>query len=211
MKDVRSQAIALAGAAQCSLWVYELAQQGTYRENRVARAVEAILCTDPETAEAVFGGVSGVADGLRVLSAQMGGDTDSISPAELGVVTRHMGQLLRLAGKVHGNRRILAALAEGIRRAQRHRELGADASAAVPGLAELYTQTISRLKPRVMVQGRPAYLQNNDFVATIRVLLLGGVRAGVLWRQCGGRLWQLILRRRQLAAEVRTLQRSSLP
>lgn len=211
MKDARSQVIALAGVAQCSLWVHELAQKGVYQENRVARAVDAILCTDPETAEAVFRGVNGVVDGLRILSAQLGRDTEVIPAAELGVVTRHMGQLLRLSGKVQGNRRMLATLAEGIRRAQRHQDLGADATAAVPGLAELYTQTISKLKPRVMVQGHPTYLRNNDFVATIRVFLLCGVRAGVLWRQCGGRLWQLILRRRQLSSQVQELRRVILP
>lgn len=211
MKDARSQVIALAGVAQCSLWVHDLAQKGVYQESRVASAIDAILCTDPETAEAVFRGVNGVVDGLRVLSAQFGRDTEIIPAGELGIVTRHMGQLLRLAGKVQGNRRMLATLSEGIRRAQRHQDLGADASAAVPGLADLYTQTISKLKPRVMVQGHPTYLRNNDFVATIRVLLLCGVRAGVLWRQCGGRLWQLIIRRRQLAGQVQELRRMTLP
>lgn len=210
MRDGRSQVIALAGAAQSALWVHELAQTGRYQEPRLARAVDAILCTDPETAEAVFSGVGGVADGLRVLAAQLGQQTDVLPAAELSVITRHMGQLLRLAGKVQHNRRMLDTLTEGIQRAKRHQALGADARAGVPGLAELYTQTVSKLKPRIMVQGRPAHLNNRELVATIRVFLLCGVRAGVLWRQCGGRLWQLVLRRRRLAEQVRELQRIAL-
>jgi len=198
MKDARGQVIALAGVAQCALWVYDLAQKGVYREDRVSRVVDAILCTDPDTADAVFRGVGGIAEGLRVLSAQMNNVPGTVPPEELAVVTRHMGQLLRLAGKVQSRRQMLDTLSEGIRRAQRHQEFGAAARAAVPGLADLYTRTVSTLKPRVMVHGQPANLNNSDFVATIRVFLLCGVRAGVLWRQCGGSRWKLLLERGKL-------------
>lgn len=207
MKDPRGQVIALAGVAQCALWVNDLAQKGIYREERVSHAVDAILCTDPDSADAVFRGVSGITEGLRVLASQMSDVPGTVPPEELAVVTRHMGQLLRLAGKVQARRQMLDTLSEGIRRAQRHQEFGADARAAVPGLADLYTRTVSTLKPRVMVHGQPSNLNNRDFVATIRVFLLCGVRAGVLWRQCGGRIWHLVLRRRYLATQVQELVR----
>ena len=36
-------------------------------------------------------------------------------------------------------------------------------------------------------------------VAEIRAVLLAALRSAVLWRQLGGSLWDLALRRRQLA------------
>jgi high frequency lysogenization protein len=39
----------------------------------------------------------------------------------------------------------------------------------------------------------------------IRALLLGGMRAAVLWRQCGGNRLQLLLRRKALLRACREL------
>jgi len=69
-----------------------------------------------------------------------------------------------------------------------------DASAR---LAELYAQTLSRLQPRILVEGNPTYLQQAAQVNQIRALLLAAVRAAVLWRQLGGSQLRLVFRRRQ--------------
>jgi high frequency lysogenization protein len=53
-----------------------------------------------------------------------------------------------------------------------------------------------------MVQGDPQYLQVGDNAARIRVLLLAGIRACVLWRQAGGNRWRLILNRQALLNEA---------
>jgi high frequency lysogenization protein len=56
-----------------------------------------------------------------------------------------------------------------------------------------------------MVRGEPLHLQNPDNATRIRVALLAGIRAAVLWRQTGGKKWQLLLRRRAIAASARDL------
>ncbi len=56
-----------------------------------------------------------------------------------------------------------------------------------------------------MIAGEPLHLQNPDNAARIRVALLAGIRAAVLWRQAGGRKWQLLLRRRALGRTSREL------
>jgi high frequency lysogenization protein len=72
-------------------------------------------------------------------------------------------------------------------------------------LAELYVSTLSTLKPRVLVNGSPLILQQQPVVERIRAALLAAVRAAVLWRQLGGRQWQLVLKRRQYAMLTRGL------
>jgi high frequency lysogenization protein len=56
-----------------------------------------------------------------------------------------------------------------------------------------------------MVQGDPTHLRNPETGARIRAFLLAGIRAALLWRQCGGRRRDLLLRRGRLIAAAREL------
>ena len=69
-------------------------------------------------------------------------------------------------------------------------------------LGTLYAETLSHLRPRVLVQGNPHYLGQPTVVAEVRAVLLAAVRSAVLWRQLGGSLWDFLLRRREMAAAV---------
>ena len=71
-----------------------------------------------------------------------------------------------------------------------------------PPWARLYADTLSHLRPRVMVQGNPHYLGQAAVVAEVRAVLLAAVRSAVLWRQMGGSLWDLALRRRDLVDAI---------
>ena len=72
----------------------------------------------------------------------------------------------------------------------------------VAGLGSLYADTVSTLRPRVMVQGNPHYLGQAGVVAEIRALLLAALRSAVLWRQSGGSMWDFVFRRREMAAAI---------
>ncbi|WP_425331378.1 DUF489 family protein [Proteus mirabilis] len=69
-------------------------------------------------------------------------------------------------------------------------------------LGSLYADTISHLKPRVMVQGNPHYLGQAGVVAEIRALLLAAVRSAVLWRQLGGSYWDFLFGRKAMIEAV---------
>jgi high frequency lysogenization protein len=75
----------------------------------------------------------------------------------------------------------------------------------IAALAELYSSTISTLQPRIMVKGEQSILTGTDSRNMIRALLLGGMRAAVLWRQCGGNRVQLLFRRKALLRDCREL------
>jgi high frequency lysogenization protein len=75
----------------------------------------------------------------------------------------------------------------------------------VARLADTYSQTISTLSPRIMVSGENNQLKNPENANRVRALLLAGIRSAVLWRQCGGRQWHLLLQRRKLIESARQL------
>ena len=72
-------------------------------------------------------------------------------------------------------------------------------------LANVYTDTISTLQPRIMVKGEESVLRNSDSKSMIRALLLAGMRATVLWKQCGGSRTRLIFQRRKILGICRML------
>jgi high frequency lysogenization protein len=56
-----------------------------------------------------------------------------------------------------------------------------------------------------MINGDPQHLSNPNVVNKIRALLLAGIRASLLWRQCGGSRWHLLLHRKKLQHEANRL------
>jgi high frequency lysogenization protein len=74
------------------------------------------------------------------------------------------------------------------------------------GLALIYTETLSRMRPKILVQGAHGHLSQPFIANRIRACLLAGVRAARLWRQTGGSRWHLVfMRSRYLNAIDKTL------
>jgi len=72
-------------------------------------------------------------------------------------------------------------------------------------LGDIYLQTVSKLQPRIMVNGVPDYLSRVDVANKIRACLLAGIRSAMLWKQCGGRRWKFLLFRKKTQLEVARL------
>lgn len=200
----RDATLALAGVLQPLHWVYAAAATGHSEDARLRNSIDAILCREPATVLDVYGGkLENLGDGLRILQAVLRGRSQ-MDPLEQSLITRYAGQVLRLAGQVHNNRGLRDSLAEGLEKiplpatdsdAAQDDDATPSIRGQVDGMAKLYMTTISPLRPRVMVSGQPVYLRNALLVADIRCHLLAALRSAVLWRQCGGRFWQLLLLR----------------
>lgn len=188
----QNQALALAGVAEFALYAHQLATVGRNESARLKIAHHAIFCTDPDSVIDVYGSVASLTDGIAFLKCQFQGRNTGKSD-DSAIVARYMGQLLRLAGRLYGNREAQDQLRGGIDRA---RLAGADE--VEPILAESYQTVISPMKPRIMLQGHPSYLENPLLQARARTLLLAAIRCGFMWRQCGGGFSTLLLRRKAL-------------
>lgn len=198
---MRDRVIALAALLQSVAAVRALANDGAVPGALVETPLYAVFQRDASSVEAVFGGLSGLRSGLSNLLGHLD-----------GVAGRDPQQLRIAATVLHIERRliklplVLMHLRKSIEVAERQRDhFGLRHPTVMARLGDLYAETISQLKPRVLVQGNPLHLSQPPVVAQIRALLLAAVRAAVLWRQCGGSYWDLLLRRRALAACARRL------
>jgi high frequency lysogenization protein len=193
--------IALAGLFQALALVRALATRGGCDAVSSRQSIASVFRIDAETPADVYGGIGSLRLGLETLVAQLG-ETGQRDLA----LTRMAIQVLRLERSLNRRADTLRALRSGIdgmRELAEHAEAGqVDVSAR---LADLYVQTLSRLQPRILVEGNPNYLQQPAQVNQIRALLLAAVRSAVLWRQLGGTQLRLLFRRRQYAMMARGL------
>ena len=194
---MQGRVLALAGLVQALAEVRRIADTGQSDAQRLQVALESIFRIEADSPAAVYGGVPALRPGLRLVRGWLRNEGDEsgrdpmlpkLALAVLQLERRFVAS--DAAGKVQEG--ILAL-------APRATELGATHPEVLAGLGRLYADTVSHLRPRVMVQGNPHYLGQSSVVAEIRAVLLAALRSAVLWRQLGGSLWDLALRRRQLA------------
>lgn len=192
--SIQNQAFSLAGAAQFAQYAHVLATRGQMQPAHLKLALQAINCTDPDTALDVLGGRTGAADGIRYVRTHLAGhkpDTDNAR------IARYIGQILKLAGKLRADEQALGRISGAIERA---RAVEDEEAARIFNAA--YQDTLSHMKPQIMLQGEPRHLQNEYIQQRVRTHLLAAVRCGVMWRQCGGGFLSLFLRRKTLLAAL---------
>ncbi len=130
--------------------------------------------------------------------------TDFRNQAQDEVLPRLALAVLQLERRFVRDPATVTAVLAGIRKAAHQAQTLDDSGHpdVLSTLGVLYADTISHLKPRVMVQGNPHYLGQAGVVDEIRALLLAAVRSAVLWRQMGGNLWDFLFGKRAMIEAV---------
>ncbi len=210
---ITDRTIALAGVFQATQLVQNIANTGNADEQDMETCIQSIFRIDIDKPVDVFDGTGKLHTGLRKLIEQLGGrdaNTQDNQNKDL-YVTKYVAGVLVLEKRLKRNADMLTKITDGIERARmqiEHFSLLHDN--VIAGLADTYAQTISHLKPRIMVQGEHVYISNPNNANRIRALLLAAIRAMVLWRQCNGTRWQLLFQRRTIVDEARRLLKEPL-
>ena len=182
--------------------VRRIAETGQSDTATLQVALDSVFRLDAADTAAAVGGVDAVRPGLRLLRDYLAGTNKDEALGKLAMA------VMQLERRFVADAAMTERVRTGLRALQGPVErLGSPHHDVVAGLASLYADTISHLRPRVMVQGNPHYLGQAGVVAEIRALLLAALRAAVLWRQMGGSLWDFLFRRRDMAAAIDKLMR----
>jgi len=194
--------MALAALFQAAQLVQHVARRGHAADSDVETCINSLFQIDAPSTEAIFNGSQGLATGLRTLRARLrsGGSAEELE------ITRYVIVMLHLERKLAGYATMQDTLRIGIERIRNQLNYFPSTHENIlAALGELYQATISTLRPRIMVQGEPTYLADKARANQIRALLLAGIRAAVLWRQLGGRRWQLFISRRKILETAQQL------
>ena len=199
----RARAIAFAALVQSAYLVDGLARKGNLDAEDFETAVKSILTENTAVPEAVYGGLRRLHTGLHLGIRLLKGEQLSQARAIISYGT----SLIRLERSLSGSPQILAQVATGIARARNQADYFGSLTHAslVANLAGLYGDTLSTIKPRIIVQGKAEHLSQSANTDKVRTLLLAGIRAAHLWRVSGGGRLHLILGRRRLLAEMNAL------
>ena len=202
------QVLALAGVFQSACLVQQLAREGHTDSAALRTSIQSILALDAPDVATIYGGARGVHLGLELLTTRLTGKT---KPSDMEMA-RYVIALVQLEGSLRRRPKMLDDLRQGIdtaREQMKFFEGDAPAEGAHPQLmeklAQVYSQTISTLTPRIMVSGEHGHLANPAIAAKVRATLLAGIRSAVLWRQLGGRRWQLLFSRGKIARAASAL------
>ncbi len=195
---VDDRVLALAGIAQALQQVRRIADTGHSDAAVVRTAIDSVFRLDADSAADVYGEREALKPGLRLLHNYFRNQGQDPMLPKLAMA------VLQLERRFIREQAVIDKVTQGIARAQRQAaEVGDSAHPDVlAALGGVYADTISHLKPRVMVQGNPHYLGQAGVVAEIRALLLAAVRSAVLWRQMGGSYWDFLLARKAMVEAV---------
>jgi high frequency lysogenization protein len=191
---------------QAAHLVTRVARHGMADAGALAASLGSVFALDPPDVPSVFGGPEGLRDGLRVLRHQL----EAGRGARDLEVTRYVVGLLHLERRLRRRPYLLRRIREGIQAIlDRPAPPAPTDPEVVEALAEVYTETVSTLGPRIIVRGEPGLLARPETAARVRALLLAGIRATVLWRHCGGTRLGLLFGRRRLLEVARALAEGS--
>lgn len=195
--SINDDVIALAGIFQAAELVRQAARHGEVDERAFQTCIESVLRLDSKSASDVFGGVSNLKTGLGTLRDHLGRRSGHPDVE----ITGYVIALMYLERKLVASPSMLDTLRRGIHAAESL--AGAPSAPEVTSaLAQLYSNTVSRLSPRILVHGVPEYLNDASTADRIRALLLAGMRATVLWRQVGGSRLRLLFGRKRALNEA---------
>ena len=200
----RENIIPLAGMFQAGYMIHELAHSGRISHSDAYKAsIHSILVTDPETTEAVYGGINGVTQGLHLLTSLF----DKSHKARDMEIARYVLGIIHLEKKLRKLPEMDKKIIAGIELAKNQSESFGDIlhENIIANLANTYAETISTIQPQIMVAGEPDYLTNTVTANKIRALLLAMMRSTVLWLQTGGSRWDLIFQRKKIIALAKTI------
>jgi high frequency lysogenization protein len=206
--DNQDRVTALAGIFQAVACVARIARTGSADTAAMEPCIYSLFQVNADDVPAVYGPPGAVANGARQIVAQLTGQ-----PERDLTLTRYAVAVLKLERSLAARPDLLEQIGRGIAAAEPKREHFALLHPnLIAHFADLYSETLSGLRPRVLVRGDALHLQNPDNQGRIRALLLAGVRSAMLWRQIGGTRLQILFGQKRLLQEARRyLDRAGTP
>ncbi|HIA00507.1 MAG TPA: high frequency lysogenization protein HflD [Myxococcales bacterium] len=191
--------LALAGIFQAAQLVDQLAQTSMADTTPLESSLHSLLSLDSDSTEDVYSSnPHGINAGLRCGFRTLGKQLDPKQQAASTDIMRYTLTLAHLEKKLARRPDLIDVIQQGIQAVQKPlQHYGLLHETVIRKLADIYSQSVSLLTPRILINGQKPYLSNPHITEKARALLLAGMRSAVLWRQCGGGRWELLFHRQR--------------
>ena len=199
---MRDRVIALAALLQAVEQVQLMVNQGQAQTDPLATCINSLFIFDAADSEQIYGNRHQIKPGLKRLYNQLQGESSRDN-----VITRIALNVLHLERQFAKNLSVMSTVHEQLAEiGLESKQLGATHPDILSKIGTLYAEKVSPLGAKIMVQGNPVYLAQQQVVSEVRAALLAALRAAVLWRQVGGSYWDFFLSRSKMAQKAKELQ-----
>jgi high frequency lysogenization protein len=199
---MKQRTMALAGVFQATELVRQAANHGTWSGYAASTCLHSLFSLESDSVGEIFGNLDRLRLGTEVLISVLQGDKEHMDSLRYAV------GVLQIERRFRRKEDLQATIGDELRRiAGAHADFESHEREDLQAreVAELYSNTISYLSPRIVVQGRPQYLQVERTVNWIRTLLFSALRSAVLWNQLGGGRFNLMFGRQKMLREAEDL------
>jgi len=195
---MQQRILPLAALLQSLRQIRRIAETGQAEASILNAMLNSIFQLEADSVAAVYGGLPALRPGLLLLRDYLTSQGKDPQLPKLAL------SVLQIERRYSANEEMDETVHQGIINAKHLAERHASAThpEVLTALGSLYAETISQLRPKVMVQGNPHYLGQAPLVAEIRAILLAALRSAVLWRQLGGSYWDFAFRRRAMQEAI---------
>ncbi|MCL7462003.1 high frequency lysogenization protein HflD [Pseudomonas sp. NW5] len=205
MTPQQERLLALCGVFEAAALVDRLAKSGQVSEAPLGCLLGSLLVRNPKNTLEVYGGDHyNLRDGVRALAGALERNPQQLPRETL----RYAVALIALERQLAKRSGMLQVIGSRLQQIEQQVELfGITHDNVIAACAALYQDTLSTFRQRIQVHGEMRHLQDSRNADRIRALLLAGIRSAMLWRQLGGRRWQLLLSRKRLLDDLYPLLR----
>lgn len=205
MNREQERLLALAGVFEAAALVDRLAKTGQVQEGALGCMLGSLLVRNPKDTLEVYGGDHlNLRDGMRALAGALERNPQSLPRETL----RYAVALISLQRQLDKRDDMLRVIGNRLQQIDSQAQLfGIAHDNVIAACAALYQDTLSTFRQRIQVHGEMRHLQDSRNADKVRALLLAGIRSAMLWRQLGGRRWQLLFSRRKLLDQLYPLLR----
>ena len=165
----RDRTIALAGVFQSAKLVKQIATTGMANNAVIESSIETLFRFDTNSVEEVFGGLSGIGTGIRLLQKQFRSNKDR----DLDI-TRYVISLLILERKLSSDKNALNTVHDRLEEIHNSLEyFSLTHDNIFSKLGDLYKNTISPLGPKIVVTSDKPYLTNQQSAEKSKIITTG--------------------------------------
>lgn len=199
---MKERTMALAGIFQATELVRQAANHGTWSGYAADTCLQSLLAIEADSVDEIYGSAQNLRLGAETLVSVLQGDRRYMESLGYAVSIMQLENNFRKKTSMQAKiGRELISVIDVDDDTEAHEIIDLQARK----IADLYTRTISTLSPRIVINGRPQYLQVDRTVHWIRTLLFAGLRSAVLWRQMGGGRFNLMFGRKKMLEQAQTL------
>ena len=192
--ELRNEVISLGAIYQASGEIKKIAWEGKINNKIIEPLIYSVYQTTSDEIENIYIDLKRLNTGLDFLRKQLVGDAFS-RDAE---VTRYFEAINILVRNMNKKNEIISNLRDEL---SNHAEIVTEDNLHEHAefLSNLYLNTISKIHPRIIVNGDNKYLTDNKNASMIRALLLSAIRSYILWQQSGGSKFRIFLFKKKIA------------